>query len=257
MIRDAMLRLTCLLATLLLLVGCRDVRRLKGGGAEATSTPAPLAKDASPRDVAQSLLDAAAQARAIRRQGLGSQEALDQYTAVLARVRSLAIRDRLHQLVKQHPTQLTPKDIDEDAAVKLVTESWLAILAHYIDGLPRARFEPVASQTPDRAQVRLVLANPRELETVAKIENEPAMRAMAERAGDHSPEYLEKLRDRTLPLGFNAPVEALVTIKLEQRAGGGWGIVHVDLGPSTRRISEMAMPVTQPALTSQPGQSAS
>lgn len=233
--RAARLGVVAVCAVLAVAAGCRDVRRVADPTRDApSSAPAALAADAAPEEVARALLETVYEIQQLRRGGLASAEARTRYVGLLSRLASLSNRRAIHAALRQNPSPLLPRDITEALAVKTMTESWIAVLAHYIDGLPQARFEPAAGAATEFAEVRVELANPREAAELVRIRDEPSIREIARREGEDSGPHIAALRARAIERGFNVPIETIVVIRMERRSAGGWGVVRVEFDAPRR-----------------------
>lgn len=128
---------------MLVLAGCRDDRRHQA--TEVTTLEAKadvVAANASPEDVTKALLARLAKAQRARARGLGNEANRDEYLATMAEVRGLAAKSSIFENYRARGGAQVPIDLKEDGAVRIVTESWVSICAHYADRLETASMQP-------------------------------------------------------------------------------------------------------------------
>ena len=132
-------------AILVLLAGCRDDRRHQAS--EVTTLEVKtgvVAADAPPADVTRALLTRLAKAQRARVRGLGIPANRDEYLATMAEVRGLAARTSIFETYRARGGAQVPRDLKEDGAVRVVTDGWVSICAHYADKLETATISPLA-----------------------------------------------------------------------------------------------------------------
>lgn len=132
-------------AMLVLLAGCRDDRRHQAS--EVTTLEVKtgvVAVDAPPADVTRALLTRLAKAQRARMRGLGIPANRDEYLATMAEVRGLAARTSIFETYRARGGAQVPRDLKEDGAVRVVTDGWVSICAHYVDKLETATISPMA-----------------------------------------------------------------------------------------------------------------
>ena len=228
--------LACLGAALAVTSGCKDQRRHKPSEVVEYATVEPsVPSDASPELVAMALLDALQQFQTIRESGLVGQEKRQDYDTAMGTINSLAAQEQIHQRVRKQGSFSVPKDVTKQAALRLVTESWTSIVAHYSDGLlfETLKAEPVSQDS--RATVRVEVENPHDRKRLMEIE---ALPEIADALGEDGkplshagPAYLDLLRSRTLAEGFNVPIRRRVTISMV-REQGAWRVLQLTLEPA-------------------------
>lgn len=225
----------CLGAALATTLACKDQRRHKPSEVVEYAIVEPsVSSDASPELVAMALLDALQQFQTIRESGLGRQENRQAYDTAMGTINSLAAQEQIYERVRKQGSFSVPKDVTKQAALRLVTESWTSIVAHYADGLLFETLKVVSGSQDSRATVRVEVENPLERERLAEIEALPQVADARGKDGkplSHtSQEYLDLLRSRTLAEGFNVPIRRRVTIKMV-REKGAWRVLQLALEP--------------------------
>ena len=227
--------LACLGVALATTLGCKDQRRHKPSEVvEYANVEPSVPSDASPELVAMALLDALQQFQAIRESGLGRQENRQDYDTAMGTINSLAAQEQIHERVSKQGSFSVPKDVTKQAALRLVTESWTSIIAHYADGLLFETLKVDPGNQDSRATVRVEVENPHERKRVMEIEALPKIADARGKDGkplSHtSQEYLDLLRSRTLAEGFNVPIRRRVTISMV-REEGAWRAFQLVLEP--------------------------
>ena len=230
--------LACLGVALATASGCEDQRRHKPSEVVEYATVEPsVASDASPDLVAMALLDALQQFQAIRESGLGRQENRQKYDTAMGTINSLAAQELIHERISKQGSFSVPKDVTKQAALRLVTESWTSIVAHYADGLLFETLKVDSGSQDSRATVRVEVENPHERKRMAEIEALPEIADARGKDGkplSHtSQEYLDLLRSRTLAEGFNVPIRRRVIISMV-REKGVWRVFQLALEPAPR-----------------------
>jgi len=238
----------CLGAALATTSGCKDQRRHKASEVVAYETVKPtVPPDASPELVAMALLDALQQFQTIRESGLGRQENRQAYDKAMGTITSLAAQDQIYERVRTNGSFLVPKDIPKQAAVRLVTESWTSIIAHYAHGLMFDTLKVEFSKVESLATVQVEVENPRERERLKEIEALPEIAGARGEDGKPlahtSQAYLDLLRSKTLPAGFNVPIRRRLSISMF-RDNGAWRVVQLTLGPAPS-----GQPISSPTAT--------
>ena len=235
---------------LLLSAGCQDKRRHQSSEeVEFAGVGAPVADEASPETVVLALLDAMVEVQQVRRIGLGRSENKDRYDEFMGTTWSLVDQDRILDGVRKGGLPMVPKDITKNAAVRIVVESWISTVAHYFDGLLLETMATEISRKGDHATVRLEIENPDERQRLDEIEADPQMTGMTGKDGNTlsktGPEYLDRLRLRTLAEGFNVPIRKRLAIRLS-RVGGAWRAYRLELGPISG-VVQLSVPTSQAA----------
>jgi hypothetical protein len=228
--------LPLLFSLLTLLPACEDKRRHQvSHGLDLGAASAPLPASAGPAEVAKAMVEALADVQIARAGGLGTPEARAAYDTALGRVSSLAAREDIFRQAKAANSLTIPRNIDADAAMTLIAESWTSMLAHYAGG---ARFETLRVQ-PDQprtlASVYLELERPEEARQLGEFRSllmaNPPGGADGKPAPAHSPAFDQALRDRCIQAGFNPPARLAVRLRLI-RVGEAWRVSNLELGPA-------------------------
>jgi hypothetical protein len=240
-------------STFVLLLACEDKRRHQPSDpvkvANITTT---VPANAPPGDVARDMLSALADAQRARSRGLGGEEKKTAYDEALARIQALTARKEIYDQLVAVKSPNIPRGITPDAALTLITESWISQVAHYSDGVlfDTMRVFPDSPQT--EAIVQVEAKNPAESEKLARLEaevqrsvqNEPASRP----AGSPSPALAEELRRRAIAQGFNSPASAGIELRLH-KVDDAWRVFRVGLMSAPPRVTMVRQSSPQ---TSQP-----
>lgn len=143
---EAMKRVNYAIGSAILMVviaGCRDDRRHQASEVTTLEAKADVvAANATPEDVTKALLTRLAKAQRARARGLGIEANRDEYLATMAEVRGLAAKSAIFDNYRTRGGAQVPIDLKEDGAVRIVTESWVSICAHYADRLETAAIQP-------------------------------------------------------------------------------------------------------------------
>lgn len=242
-----------LLVVGMLFIGCEDKRRHKPseqvsfGAVEPPATP-----QAAPAELAATFLDALKRFQGIRHTGFGDPGNQRRYDEAMGVMCALTDQAYLHEQVRARGGRTVPKDVTESAAVRLVVESWVSTVAHYIDGFLLETLRSRINSDGNLATVWLMVENPRERKMLEEIEALPEFADPKNEQGDpggkSSGEYLERLRSKTIPLGFNVPIRRQLTMELKKGAGG-WSVRRLDLdgGSMPVRNSGLTRPTTVPS----------
>ncbi len=207
---------TLLAAMMASSTSCDDARRHRASeDIAAADVKAPLPNDAAPADVAKELLDTFRALQHVRRTGLGTAEGKATYDQSMATIASLMARDMVYERLRANRSRMLPTDITPTRAVRLVTESWASMLAHYVDGF-LIDDTLAARLSPDGSQVRITL----EAEHPEERRKLDALRASGNAKDD------EQLQAAALEQGFNVPIRARITLQLTQ-VDGAWRLSDV------------------------------
>lgn len=217
-----------MVAFLLVSSGCDDKRRHAATeGVRFTEVKSPVAADASPTEVTRAWLEALADAQRVRAGGLGSREAKRKYDEAMARIRSLCAEDVVYERVRSSQSVTVPKDVSQDAAVVMTIESWVSMLAHYLDGIEWDSIDTVNPDPQQYATVFLRAANPKEREIVTGLpgSDNPTEGAPSKRT-----------REQALQAGVNPEYVAGIEVRLKEVAEG-WRVLSASIGrPRTRLV---------------------
>lgn len=233
-------RLFCGLAPFALLLvfnsSCEDKRRhALQHGVDYQATSAPVPGDATPDTIARAFLEAVREAQHARAAGLGSKERKSAYDAAFAKIHSLVAAKEIHRILLQSKSNSLPKDISESAALTNTCESWISLLAHYVDGFRFDTLRNSAQPTEERSFIYLEAANPREESTV--LERSRVFPATSAPADDN-------VRARLIAMGINPSYEAAIDLHLF-RTSDGWRVSTVSLGPVRNAPAPVLAPSTQ------------
>jgi hypothetical protein len=219
-------RLQVLAATLAMVAfvgpGCDDKRR-HGTGQEVTfgEVDAPIGAEATPLEVGQAFLAAVRDAQRTRAGGLGDARAKDAYDNAIARMQSLAARKEICEQVRGSGSPTIPPDVSDAAALTLVCESWISMVAHYVEGFELERLTDITENPTDYATVYLQAANPAEQRRVAELRG-------AINGADAAAEV--KIRETLLAEGINPRTDVGIEIRLKH-IDEVWRVLSVTIGP--------------------------
>ena len=195
--------------------------------------------DAPPGQVAEALLRAIATAQQTRADGLGSPERKAAYDAALGQIWAGSDRPEIHDIVKRAHNIGVPADVTEDAACTLIIESWISHLAHYLGGINYESKRVVPELPQSDCVVHFDAASPTEKAKLAAIETSLAQSPPKDPSGNDAapggPIYLADLRARTLPEGFNVPIDTSIDMTLK-KTPDGWRVLNVGLSGASKRL---------------------
>ncbi len=230
----------------MLVTGCEDKRRHKASEQVAFPTVDPsVSKDATPDEAAFAFLDAMRTLQSIRAVGFGVAGNKEKYDEAMGRIAALIAKDAVHNAVIAEKPAGIPRNIERDAAVRLVVESWVSTLAHYLDGVDRASVNVTtlpakaalatdAAQNTEEATVRITAENPREREWLNRIEALPEIAQARTTEGDPLPKdgeaYAALVRAKAIAHdpSFNFPIGARIAISLIRRPEG-WRVTRMTI----------------------------
>lgn len=248
--------IACLLSALVL-AACDDKRRHQLSDAVSfPQTDAAVINGASCDDVVKAMLLSMIEAQKVRAVGFGKAEARQQYDKSMATIQSLMASDKIYESVKKG-SQTVSKSITKNAAMTLVAESWVSIIAHYIDGIAWPTMK-ITTYTGKRATAMVELVNPEEQAMQAEIESSPEVTQAKDASGQplvkESEEYWKLVRTMAIRKGFNVPARAVLTLTL-QNIDDAWRVESLAIGSVPQRIiatRSIAPATTQPAAVQQP-----
>lgn len=230
------------LGVLVSAAGCRDERRHKASEEVAFGeVPPPVPREAPPEEVVKAFVGALTELQHVRASGLGSAEGRERYDRAVATIRSLSARAMIHDRVRKYRSQLVPRDVSENAALRIVIDSWVSMAAHYVDGWLLDTLTPSGPGAADRVIVRLQAENPRDRRLLSEIEALPevaAAKAKRDQAGSDG-EYLALARAKALKRGFNVPIRAVFTFQL-RKVDGAWRVSWMGIGSPESPPSSVA-----------------
>jgi hypothetical protein len=239
-------------------LGCEDQRR--HATARAIDLPRlspPVAADAAPQQVATAFLEALREAQETRASGLGTAEKRRRYDEAMSRLRALTAAGVVHKSVLAAHSVTLPKDLSEDAAVTLATESWVSLIAHYADAVLPDTLSvlPADLQNAQQCAATVEAERPDDAARIKQLTATAAVLGFEDSGGQHlapySSAYYEALRARTLQLEppLNVPDRPRITLDMT-RVDGCWRVHSVSLGPG--RLSSPEPPPTTAPAASQP-----
>ncbi len=228
-------RVLAILLLVALASACDDKRRhLASDSVEFASVEASVPKDAPPGDVVRALLAALRDAQHARAKGLGAPERRQGYDAAMGRVASLAARRAVLRGLRGAGSPNIPKDISEQAAVTLVSESWVSVVAHYSDGILLESLSGIPKD-PDPAAVITARVEAERPEDLARLRQIEAVLASAPSDEGVSAAEAEGLRTRDVRARMlegspasNFPIRVQIVIRLRHE-DGAWRATWVGL----------------------------
>ncbi len=239
--------------------GCEDKRRhLPSEAVGFAEGDALVAADAAPADVVRAFLGVLGEAQSARERGLTTADDKAAYDVAMGAVRSLAAEDAIFNTLSKDRSGTVPKDITKDAAVTILTESWVSIAAYYSDGFDYDSLK-VASENPANAgtlRATVVAVRPEDRARLAAIEESVAA-ARADGGGESAAQgasaYGKLIRARSLAASpaFNVPVEALFSVVL-RKVGESWRVESLSIGPKRGQPVPPRPPIVVSPAATQP-----
>jgi hypothetical protein len=243
---------TLCLALAMLTIGCEDKRRHganKGIAVEEVSPP--VAADAPPADVAKALLAALGRAQEARSRGLGESERRQTYERAMAEIISLTAKKEVADQLRTGSKGHVAKDITDDAAMTLTVESWVSLVAHYVQGLMPETLRVMPSASPSIADVRITAESPQDQAVLASLQSTGSSTSQpgaSTRPATTPPNTLDATaRAEALRRGVNPLSRAEIQIRLKQ-IDGRWRATGMTLGPAgvtfLQQLPIQTMPTT-------------
>ncbi|MFH1419057.1 MAG: hypothetical protein ABII12_12330 [Planctomycetota bacterium] len=241
-------------------LACDDKRRhLPSDEIRTADVAAPLAQTAAPEEVARAFLTAVRDAQHARAHGLGSPEKKRLYDEAMGVLKNLTAVRTVHRDITHTGTTSLPRDISEAAAVTTATESWVSILAHYVDGfdLDSMRIVNGAPVEPSNLTIHLQAEPPEDARRLRELRdtllaNDNAATSDSQ-ASSSAAGFATALREKALALDppIVLPLAALIQLHLT-REDTAWRIRSVSLGrpPSPLPLRPPAATPTPPQPTS-------
>jgi len=244
------------LTAIVLLLGCRDRRRHQASHAASAVQADPSAtRNATPAEVVGSLLESLARLQRARAAGLGVDSNQEAYDEAMARVWSLAAGADLRERLLQSRSATIPRNLSEEAALTIISESWASMLAHYIEGVRLETLKFVPNQPQGAAAAYVEAHPPGDERVLAELTAANANRGAASEADKPAltTGWLEqpRLRERAIDRGVCPPTAVGITIRL-QKFNDGWKVTQVKIGPSkashplNRRSTTASGPASSP-----------
>jgi hypothetical protein len=230
---------------------CNDDRR------HPTATPPklpeakpPIPADAGPMQVARAFLEAARDAQHAREKGFGRIEQKQAYDSAMATLRSLAAASNIHNALRNARSNGVPTDISEEAATTYALESWVSLVAYYVDGFlfDMLTVSPASFETTKTATVRLEAERPEDAARLRQLLAESGAPASTHPAGATAvPAPADSLRAKALALRppLNIPIRATLEI-LFVRNQDGWRVAGLRINPAS------SVPMLPPAAPETP-----
>lgn len=234
--------------------GCEDKRRHQtSAGVDYVDVVCPVASDATPAEVARAFLAAVREAQHARLHGLGRSEDEEAYDRAMGKIGTLAAAAWIHEKMLKTRSPTLPAGLTEQAAVTLVSESWVSIAAYYVDGFLFETLSLPSKGPAPQASVRAYIEaeRPEDRERLEEVEALPDVAGAVD--GDGKPlvrgskAYVKLTRSKALAQkpAFNVPIRARFTIDLRQ-VDGAWRVAGLTIGPAPSQQPTTA-PVPQPA----------
>jgi hypothetical protein len=232
-------------------LGCDDKRRHQTSEAiEFEAVQAPVPDNADAPAVARAFLEALRDAQHARSQDFQDPQDRAKYDSAMGRIASLAAKQAIYVQVVSSGLRSVPADLTVEAAVTMISESWVSIAAYYVDGfmfetttlLPGAgasrettvRARLIAEPPADRTRLTLI-------ETSDDVLN--ARDADGKPLDEDSSAYTELVRSRSLEMkpSFNIPIGVWFEITLRQ-VDGPWRVSSLRLRPGPARLPATSAP---------------
>jgi hypothetical protein len=217
---------------------CNDDRR------HPTATPPklpeakpPIPADAGPTQVARAFLEAARDAQHAREKGFGRLEQKQAYDSAMANMRSLAAASNIYTALRSARSNGVPKDISEEAAATYALESWVSLVAYYVDGFlfDTLTTLPANFEATNTATVRLEAERPEDAVRLRQLLAESGPSPSTQPAGATAVTTpADSLRSKALALRppLNIPVQTTVEISFV-RNQDGWRVAGLRINPAS------------------------
>ena len=213
-----------------------------------------------------SFLEAVRDAQHAREKGFGRGEQKQAYDSAMGTLQSLAAAAKIHTELVNSRSNGVPKDISEEAATTLAIESWVSLLAYYVDGFlfDTLTTSPANTESASAATVRLETERPEDVVRLRQLLAETGAPPATQPAAGLPPTTSDdSLRAKAVGLRppMNVPIRATIELLLV-RNQEGWRVSGVRFGagssPSVPRptppspVQHPAVPSVQPLAPSQP-----
>jgi len=244
-------------------VGCDDKRRhLTSDAVGFAAVEAPVPPDAGPAEVVRAFLSSLTEAQHVRERGLKTAESKAEYDQAMGRITSLAARHAVYENMIRQGGAGVPAGLTEEAALTIITESWISTVSYYVDGF---LFETLAGIPANSNSAELMTAYieaepPEDRARLSKIEASDEIAHAKDADGRPivygSKAYVELVRSKTLAMepAFNTPIRVRIAVKLRQE-NGSWRVSGVGLLPAPMPTSLpvfLQTPSNQTFSTTQP-----
>lgn len=227
-------RVVSALAFLILLPsGCKDERRHgANNGITVEETAAPVAADAQPGDVATALLAALGRAQEARAHGLGKPERRKAYEKAVGEIQSLTAKKEVVENLRSAGSTNIAKDISDNTALTLITESWISLVAHYVKGVMPETLRVLPGGTQTIADVHVLAESPEDLAVLASLPTSSApSHSPATSQAARPPRLDGATRAEAIRRGVNPLLRADIQIHLKN-VDGRWLATGVNIGPA-------------------------
>jgi hypothetical protein len=242
----------CLVVLAASLSGCDDKRRhLTSEAIEFTAMTQPVPQDAEPAVVVRAFLAALRDAQHARGRDFQGPQDRATYDSAMGRIASLAAGRTIYERILGSGSRSVPAGLTPEAAVTTISESWVSIVAYYVDGfmLETLNVTPARGTTsPTTLRAYLEAQRPEDRSRLTQIERSDEVIQARDPEGlplvKGSPPYVELVRSRSLEMrpAFNVPIRVRLDISL-QTEDGAWRVSDLHLRPA---------PATRPAKTPTP-----
>jgi hypothetical protein len=234
---------------LLLPLGCEDKRRHgANNGIAVEEVSPPVSADAQPGDVATALLAALNRAQDARAHGLGNPDHRQAYEKALAEIRSLMARSEVVEQLRTVGSTNVAKDISDEAALTATSESWVSLVAHYVNGVMPETLRVLAGSSQTAADVHVIAESPEDKAVIASLS--PSKDSPTTSPATSQPALGAAARQEALARGVNPLFRADITIRLKN-VDGRWRVTGISLGPTGMTFLPTA-PARMPAVSTQP-----
>ncbi len=241
---------TTLLVACTVSLACDDKRRhLPTDAVTVSHVATSLPADASPKQVAEAMISALADAQLIRVRGLGTLEQKTAYDAALSRIYTLAGKNEIHQQLLAGKSAAVPRDVTPNAALTVMAESWISQIAHYAGGAKLDTLRIVPDPPKTDASASIELESPVDRDQLARLESaiaaNPPKKPDGSAAAPGSAEYQAAIRQAAIKAGFTVPATASVDLRLH-KTDNGWKVTRITLAPGGRKPVTNTTPTQLP-----------
>ncbi len=232
-------------------LGCDDKRRHQTSEAiEFEDVQAPVPDDADAAAVTRAFLEALRDAQHARSRDFQGPQDRAKYDSAMGRIESLAARQAIYQQVVSGGHRSVPADLTVEAAVTMISESWVSIAAYYVDGFmfeTTTLLPGVGAAKATTVRARLDAERPEDRSRLTLIETSDDLLNARDPDGKpldpNSPANTELVRSRALEMkpGFNIPIGVRFEITL-RKEDGPWRVSSLRLKPGPARLPATSAP---------------